>query len=1183
MKNANPPQVEGHRQESSAVEYRFERALTIVVPCLNEAAAISGVIDGLAQVATDCLDRFEIVAINDGSTDDTGAILERLKDRIPQLIVVHHAQRQGVGAGFQAALRLATAPFITVVPGDGAYPPENLRAAFELVGSARHIGSTRVNQSSARGAFRSLYSRVYRFGISWLLQLPVNDLHSVHVYSVEALLSSRLTQKGYLYGIEALAAADISPDDLSETEVALAPDRDRENRSLHFSTFRDLLSALAHLRRRILPGLNHPRLLACLGAYSFVWVLICLQFSEAPHLQALVFKGEGAYWTYMAATLAALPAVLLLPLTFGLLLLSFIDRDINVQRPTGDQTLLSAIAGAAMLIPLGMALGIVDGLQLPLLLFICLVIVWVGLLRHPGTVQTLIDCALIQSARRHPAVLLTRVLLLCALLFVLSGQALPVDVWMTDVMQIYYSFLDRVKAAGNFSIDPSAPDLSNFLIGRGNGSHLIFATMFHPYIGGLISFAYLCGILVIVRRTGELLMDGILGRAVDPKQAAWTAALNLLALATLTSSLLRIEFAKYHLQFGFFFAAGLYLVVLQLHRGANPGSKGALLTAAAVAATAPLILPQHVVFAAILIGATAITGLLYRNWRMVVASLGLGILAIGACLVSLTLNYAFVGIPELFPTSFFSMFVDADLFRRFSSFEVWRYIYLAQNLNDQAIEIGPRTAERFARFFESTLVNVVLLGSVELRAWILHWVDYHWRWLASDLGFALTCLVPLMAVTAAAVYRPRTGILAACVGVLLITIPVSYVAGQWPSVFVIAAPTTIYAVIVSRVVAAVAAAIAKPSVSANSHYGSMLFGRSITLALMLILVGVATIYALVPGESIGRMFHAFAPLTAVIVTLCILLCGRHFLSERANATEIAASTVQPQVTNPVQVGISLVVLSVVPGILVGLPAARLGIATHFAVLAIAVHVLILLLASADLYRLLHPVPGVYKGLSFKRWAALDMRFVGWVTTGAMALFALSSAWNERSSFAHIASQIVDGPQQPAHTWDFERCIEMAHLAKGSRILPVNSTEQAIPCYAPIGLPFGTFVHHYNSLLAPHYSLTLFGSPSEIESFYRDHDINYFYFDLQERGYVWGHGFSSLFAPDSLLARFDVAYEGKDYYLLTWRGQGLRPVDSKIVDELERLQPIKVRNWPLAAVAFEALKQTLRERFKVSAH
>src|SRR3954454_6445994 len=66
--------------------------VSILLPCHNEEAHAEETIGVLAQIQ---YPDYEIIAINDGSKDRTGAILDELAARVPRLRVVHLAQNQG--------------------------------------------------------------------------------------------------------------------------------------------------------------------------------------------------------------------------------------------------------------------------------------------------------------------------------------------------------------------------------------------------------------------------------------------------------------------------------------------------------------------------------------------------------------------------------------------------------------------------------------------------------------------------------------------------------------------------------------------------------------------------------------------------------------------------------------------------------------------------------------------------------------------------------------------------------------------------------------------------------------------------------------------------------------------------------------------------------------------------------
>ena len=115
---------------------RPDRRVTIVIPALNEQERIAETIEGVLPLARDLLDDFEIILIDDGSTDNTGAIMDRFTAEEPRILVVRRAQRQGVGAGFKSALQRAKFGAITLIPGDHAFQNQGIARMFKAAGAA---------------------------------------------------------------------------------------------------------------------------------------------------------------------------------------------------------------------------------------------------------------------------------------------------------------------------------------------------------------------------------------------------------------------------------------------------------------------------------------------------------------------------------------------------------------------------------------------------------------------------------------------------------------------------------------------------------------------------------------------------------------------------------------------------------------------------------------------------------------------------------------------------------------------------------------------------------------------------------------------------------------------------------------------------------------------------------------
>ena len=144
------------------------RSVSVVIPAFNEAGAIAGVIGGLNAAAT----WHEIIVVDDGSTDDTGAIAANAGAR-----VIRHPYTKGNGAAVKSGIRAATGEYLMIIDGDGQHqPPDALRLVarlgeYDLVVGAR---SGETQAGSARRAGNSLLNRL----ASYLTDRPIPDLTS---------------------------------------------------------------------------------------------------------------------------------------------------------------------------------------------------------------------------------------------------------------------------------------------------------------------------------------------------------------------------------------------------------------------------------------------------------------------------------------------------------------------------------------------------------------------------------------------------------------------------------------------------------------------------------------------------------------------------------------------------------------------------------------------------------------------------------------------------------------------------------------------------------------------------------------------------------------------------------------------------------------------------------------------
>ena len=95
--------------------------LSVVIPVYNEAATVAKLVDAVR--GADAGLPKEIVLVDDCSTDGTGAALEALKGRYPELVLLRHNRNQGKGAALRTGFAAATGDIVLVQDADLEYDP----------------------------------------------------------------------------------------------------------------------------------------------------------------------------------------------------------------------------------------------------------------------------------------------------------------------------------------------------------------------------------------------------------------------------------------------------------------------------------------------------------------------------------------------------------------------------------------------------------------------------------------------------------------------------------------------------------------------------------------------------------------------------------------------------------------------------------------------------------------------------------------------------------------------------------------------------------------------------------------------------------------------------------------------------------------------------------------------------
>jgi dolichol-phosphate mannosyltransferase len=135
--------------------------LSIVVPVRNEQGNIAPLVRDIEAACAD-IGVFELIYVDDGSSDGTAAALAELAARRPWLRIVRHAQSSGQSAAVRSGVRAASAPIVATLDGDGQNDPSfipAMLAQLETAGaSAGLVQGQRVGRKDT--GFKRMQSRI---------------------------------------------------------------------------------------------------------------------------------------------------------------------------------------------------------------------------------------------------------------------------------------------------------------------------------------------------------------------------------------------------------------------------------------------------------------------------------------------------------------------------------------------------------------------------------------------------------------------------------------------------------------------------------------------------------------------------------------------------------------------------------------------------------------------------------------------------------------------------------------------------------------------------------------------------------------------------------------------------------------------------------------------------------------
>jgi dolichol-phosphate mannosyltransferase len=151
--------------------------LSVVIPAKNEAENIVALVEGIDS-ALSGHEPFEIIVVDDCSTDNSVAVLQARAATMPHLRIVRHDRSGGQSAAVHSGVKAATAPVICTLDGDGQNPPEELPklVAPILNDTTGRIGLVAGQRVGRQDTWSKKWASKFANGLrGWILQDGTRD------------------------------------------------------------------------------------------------------------------------------------------------------------------------------------------------------------------------------------------------------------------------------------------------------------------------------------------------------------------------------------------------------------------------------------------------------------------------------------------------------------------------------------------------------------------------------------------------------------------------------------------------------------------------------------------------------------------------------------------------------------------------------------------------------------------------------------------------------------------------------------------------------------------------------------------------------------------------------------------------------------------------------------------------
>jgi glycosyltransferase involved in cell wall biosynthesis len=181
-------------------------SISVFFPCYNEQENVGRTVEKALDVLEKLNADFEVIIVDDGSSDDTGRIADEIAGDHDKVKVVHHGSNLGYGAALQSGFKSATKELVFYTDGDGQFDINEMPPLLDLMEQYDIVSCYRLNRRDP--LIRKINGWCWTRLVCLLFGLKVRDIDcAFKLYKREIFDKIEMSSTGALIDAEILARA----------------------------------------------------------------------------------------------------------------------------------------------------------------------------------------------------------------------------------------------------------------------------------------------------------------------------------------------------------------------------------------------------------------------------------------------------------------------------------------------------------------------------------------------------------------------------------------------------------------------------------------------------------------------------------------------------------------------------------------------------------------------------------------------------------------------------------------------------------------------------------------------------------------------------------------------------------------------------------------------------------------